>query len=180
MSRKTSGADLPNIDELDALLVRGETKIADDTGRSHIVFPSYRDLADRFGTSHTQIARYAKAHNCLERRRQIQSRARAKADEQVTQVLAEAMAFNRTERLKLIDRSLMQYAKALEQGRIRVDSVADLNTLLRLHEAMSARTDDVSEGEEVPTLERMQQAYERYIQAEQDVDESMSGMVHKH
>lgn len=65
------GDDVPAIDydRVEQILVYGE-EVAGGDGKTRRVFPTYRQLAARFGVAHSLIATFAKRNACLERRRQ--------------------------------------------------------------------------------------------------------------
>jgi hypothetical protein len=52
---------------IDKLLVSGEDVMGPDGARRHR-FPSFREIGGRFGVSHSLVAKYAREHNCVERR----------------------------------------------------------------------------------------------------------------
>lgn len=104
----------------------------DATGLAQVRYPSYRELGERFGIAHTQVARYAKAHNCLERRERIRQRAQVMADEQFATTLAERMTVGQDQLRGIVDGYLLQFGKAVAEGRVRCDNPADFDRLTRL------------------------------------------------
>ncbi len=67
--KKATGPAFPYY-EVDRLLVHGEA-IENKKGKgASIVYPSYREIADRYEVSHGLIANYARSYNCLNRRKQ--------------------------------------------------------------------------------------------------------------
>jgi hypothetical protein len=68
---KTEGPRFPP-DTVDRLLVEGE-EAPTTRGRVQRRFPSFRELAQRFGVAHSAIARYAEHHDCLGRRKRFLS-----------------------------------------------------------------------------------------------------------
>ncbi|RJS14234.1 AT hook motif domain protein [Corallococcus sp. H22C18031201] len=66
---KAEGPRFPP-DEVDRLLVEGE-EVPTTQGRVRRRFPSFRELAQRFGVAHSAIARYAEHHDCLGRRKHL-------------------------------------------------------------------------------------------------------------
>ena len=73
--RKSEGPRDP-YEELDRILVFGEVVPCEDGNGTTVVYPSYRELAERYGVSNSVIAEYAKTHNVQRRRREAQARAR--------------------------------------------------------------------------------------------------------
>ncbi|MCP3104219.1 AT hook motif domain protein, partial [Myxococcus sp. K15C18031901] len=66
---KAEGPRFPP-DEVDRLLVEGE-EVPTTRGLVRRRFPSFRELAERFGVAHSAIARYAEHHDCLGRRKRL-------------------------------------------------------------------------------------------------------------
>lgn len=66
---KAEGPRLPP-QEVDRLLVEGE-EVPTTRGRVKRRFPSFRELAERFGVAHSAVARYAQQHDCLGRRKRL-------------------------------------------------------------------------------------------------------------
>ncbi|MDC0714270.1 AT hook motif domain protein [Stigmatella sp. ncwal1] len=66
---KAEGPRFPP-DTVDRLLVEGE-EAPTTRGRVQRRFPSFRELAQRFGVAHSAIARYAEHHDCLGRRKRL-------------------------------------------------------------------------------------------------------------
>ena len=79
-------------EEVDRLLVFGEVVKCDDGESQTVVYPSYRDLAERYEVSTTLIAKYSKEHNCLRRREQAKARIQAQADQKLVELRATAVA----------------------------------------------------------------------------------------
>ncbi|WP_050989267.1 hypothetical protein [Corallococcus macrosporus] len=66
---KAEGPRFPS-DTVDRLLVEGE-EVTTPRGYVRRRFPSFRELAQRFGVAHSAIARYAEHHDCLGRRKRL-------------------------------------------------------------------------------------------------------------
>ncbi|WP_426749936.1 AT hook motif domain protein [Myxococcus sp. Y35] len=64
---KAEGPRFPT-ETVDRLLVEGE-EVTTPRGHVRRRFPSFRELAQRFGVAHSAIARYAEHHDCLGRRK---------------------------------------------------------------------------------------------------------------
>ena len=152
--------DLPNIDynELDRLLVFGEVVPvpAKNGGGTNIVFPSYRELATRFGVVVSTIGDYAKKHDCLKRRERAQLRTQARVEEKIVERRAEAIAVSKEEEIEIIDTYLAGFKVALSEGRVRYDSPADYNTMARLKEFLLGGADSRQETHGVLSLEQLQ------------------------
>lgn len=83
-------------------------------------YPSYRELAKRFGISHSLVAAYSSRHNCLRRREAASEKIRKVTDEKVIARRGTALAEAKERILAIIDRFLEEFGKALEEGRVRV------------------------------------------------------------
>jgi hypothetical protein len=160
--------DMPNIDynELDKLLVFGEVVPvpAENGGGTNVVFPSYRDLAERFGVVVSTIGDYAKKHDCLKRRERAKLRTQARVEEKLVERRAEAIAVSKEEEIEIIDSYLAGFKTALSEGRVRYDSPADYNTMARLKEFLLGGADSRQETHGVLSLEQLQV---RHRQAQQ-------------
>src|SRR5690606_1634038 len=121
-------------EEVDRLLVFGEVVTCDDGSSQTVTYPSYRDLAERFGVSTTLIAKYSKDHNCIRRREQAKARIQAQADQKLVELRATAVALSKDDELRIIDTYLAGFEKALAEGRVRFDNPGDFNTMVRLKE----------------------------------------------
>ena len=131
--------------DLDRLLVFGEFVTGEDGKSQMLVYPSYKNLAERFGVSRALIATYAKQHNCLRRREQAQGRIQAQTDQKLVELRATAAAFSKDDAIRLIDTYLAGFEKALADGRVRFDNPSDLNTMLRLKEFLMGGADSRQE-----------------------------------
>jgi len=67
-----------NYDELDRVLVFGEPG---KDGGPAVRYPTYRELALRYGVAVSVIGEYGRRHKCQKRRKYVASRIRARADE---------------------------------------------------------------------------------------------------
>ena len=120
-----------NWDEVDSLLVYGETIELED-GDNETRFPTHREIGERYGVSHSLISQYAKQHNCMLRRRQMEKRVRDMADVKLTEYRSETLAVHQDDLLRAVDKFLVQFEGAISEGRVRVDNPTDYNTMVRL------------------------------------------------
>jgi hypothetical protein len=79
--RKAEAPLIPH-EELDKLLVFGEAKVLEN-GATTTVYPTYRQLAERYGVAPSVIANYAKSRNCLKRRQQAATRVAVRTEEKL-------------------------------------------------------------------------------------------------
>ena len=138
--RKADGPRVP-YPQIDRLLVFGELVDPGDGKEPTVVFPSYRELARRFGVSHSVVADYAKRHDCLRRREEMQARILAKTDQKLIELRATAMAMSKDDTIRIIDSYLVGFEKALAEGRVRVDDPSDFDTMIGLREFLQGGPD---------------------------------------
>jgi hypothetical protein len=129
--KKSDGPRLPH-EQVDRLLVFGESENSCGGAEPRVRFPSYRALARRFGVSHSIIADYSKKHDCLRRRLRGHTRSSARVAEENVDVPAGTMG--RDDAIRIIDSYLLGFEKAITEGRVRMDSAAGFDTMLRLKE----------------------------------------------
>lgn len=138
-------ADAPIVpwDEVDRLLVFGEKVKDETTGREGASFPSYTELATRYGVSKSRIWQYAKRAKCLRRREESREREQARYEQKVVERRAEARALGTDDVVRIIDGYIEGFRKAVDDGKVRFDSPADLDRLVRLKELMLGNADSV-------------------------------------
>jgi hypothetical protein len=153
--RKSEGPRVP-YEELDRILVFGEVVPCEDGNGTTVVYPSYRELAERYGVSNSVIADYAKTHNVQRRRREGQARIQAKAENKLVELRASAIALSKDDELRIIDGYLSGFEKALGEGRVRFDNPADFNTMVRLKEFVMGNADSRQEIHAALSLESLQ------------------------
>jgi hypothetical protein len=78
--------------QVDKLLVFGEEKVCEKTGNTIIAYPSYRDIAQKYGVAHSLISKYSNRHNCLARRHDAEIRVRSQAAAKILERRVEALA----------------------------------------------------------------------------------------
>ncbi|MBN1632137.1 MAG: hypothetical protein JW990_20460 [Thermoleophilia bacterium] len=174
---KSDGPAIPH-DEVDHLLVHGEVVEEEDGVGTRVHYPSYRQLADRYGVAHSLIAKFAKEHNCLTRRKQAQKRVREMADVKLAEMRADDIAISRDDIIRCIDRYIAKFEEALKEGRVRCDNPSDYNTMIRLR--AFAMGDPDSRHEELGiTLEDMQRGHARLLEVEEQIrkNPAITGMA---
>ena len=172
-------ADPPRIDYqlLDKMLVFGEVVPTADGAGTSVVFPTYRDLAQRFGVVVSVIADYARTRNCQKRRAEAQARIEAKTDAKLVELRAESVAVAKADALNIIDRYLVEFGKAVQEGRVRADSVTDFNSMVRLKEFLSGGADSRQEVMGGITLEALQLRHREMLRVSDDATEAECGVV---
>lgn len=172
-------ADPPRVayHELDRILVMGE--VVDD-GQGHgpkTVYPSYRDLAARYGVSHSVIATYAKHHRCLERRESALRRVESRVEDKLIAARSASIADTQAKLVRSAEQFFESFDAAMKEGRVRCDSVTDFNTMARLRMYLDGGPDARSEVRTTISLEELQVRYERAMRAEAEATPAMRGIV---
>ena len=174
--RKVQGSRVP-YEELDRILVFGEVVEREDGESASVHFPSYRTLALRYGVSHSLIAHYSKKHDCLRRREEAKARVAAKADQQLVAMRANAIALSRDDAVRIIDSYLVNFEKAIAEGRVRFDNPGDFNTMLRLKEFILGGADSRQEIHESLSLEAIQARHRRMMSMVEATPAAVCGEV---
>ncbi len=177
----------PDLDQaaLDRLLVHGE-ETTTPGGEPARRFPSYRELAERFGISKSLVGRYAQQHGCVARRRAA-AEARQVAEALPAEPVADAapppapaatppdlarragdldgalrsaddgLSVERI--LRMAERWLDLLEESIDEGRLRPD-LADLERFIRVIKAAKEDADEragIPDG--MPTLDDLQRLY---------------------
>jgi hypothetical protein len=162
--RKTDGPKVP-YQQVDRILVFGELVDPGDGNEPTVVFPSYRELAKRFGVCHSVIADYAKKHDCMRRREQAQTRVEARTDEKLIELRASALAVSKDDTLRIIDAYIAGFEKAVADGRVRFENPTDFNTMVRLKEFIQGGADSRQEIHAALSLEDLQARHKKMLQS---------------
>jgi hypothetical protein len=163
--------------ELDRLLVHGEEVPVDGKpGLKAVRYPSYQELADRYGVSISVVGEYSTARNCLKRRAEAQARLDAQVDQKIIAMRAEAIALSRHERIGLVDRTILTFDDALKDGRVRCDTPADLNVLLRLREYLEGGADSRQQILGGITLELLQSKHREVLRMMEEASAAERGI----
>lgn len=177
-SVRPRGLDAPAfpIEELDRLLVFGEVVQFPD-GTKSVVYPSMRDLANRFGVSLAYIGTYAKHHNCARRREEAKARIAAKVDQKLVELRADAIAVSKDDAIRMIDNFLTNFERALAEGRVRFDNPNDFNTMLRLKEFVMGGADSRQEVHAMMSLESIQERHAKLMKVVQSATPAEKGVI---
>lgn len=160
---KIDGPRFPQ-QEVDRILVFGELVDPGDGTGPVVVYPSYRELAQRYDVSHSVIAEYARKHNCLRRREQAQARVEARTDEKLIELRATAVAVSKDDTLRIIDNYLLGFEKAIADGRVRFENPSDFNTMVRLKQFLEGGVDSRQEIHATLSLESLQARHKQMLQ----------------
>ena len=166
-------------DEVDRLLVFGEQVVSEDGKAIDTVYPTYQEIADRYGVAKSLIGSYARQANVQKRRERARLRLEARIEEKMIEAQAEAIALSKEDVLLLLDGFLAQFKQALEEGRVRHDSITDLNTVVRLKEFLMGGADSRKETHHHFSLELIQQRHREFQQGIVDVTPEMAGVQHE-
>jgi hypothetical protein len=169
-------APLISYEELDRLLVFGEVNVLEN-GATTTVYPSYRQLAERYGVAPSVIASYAKSHNCLRRREETTTRVAIRTEDKLIELRAEAIAVGEDRLVKMIDNFLLSFEKALEEGRVRSDNPTDVNTLARLKAFILGGADSRQEVRAILSLDSLQERYARMLRDQREATGDMAGVI---
>ena len=150
-------------EELDRILVFGEVVNCEDGESTTVHYPSYRDLARRYGVCNSVIARYSKKHNCLRRREQAKARIAVETDKKLVDLRSTAIAMSKDDELRIIDTYLAEFEMALADGRVRFDNPTDFNTMVRLKEFIQGGADSRQEIHAALSLEDIQARHRRML-----------------
>ena len=156
-------ADAPIVpwDEVDRLLVFGEVVKDAETGCETVKFPSLADLGARYGVSRNRVWQYASKHRCYQRREEARLKAQARFEEKVVEKVAEARALATADVVAVVDDYIRGFRRAVDEGKVRFDSPADLDRLVRLKELLAGNVDSRQELRGGLTLEAVQQRHQR-------------------
>lgn len=163
--------------EVDGLLVMGEKVTDEATGNGVVRFPSFAEVAERYGVSKSLVGKYAARHNCLKRREENRVREQIQFETEVVKKRAKARALSTDDAVRIIDDYLKRFEEALEEGRVRFDSAGDFNTMLRLKEFVQGRADSRQEIQGMLTLEEIQARHRRMRDDLDALDPGLSGAV---
>lgn len=171
--RKGEAPALP-VKELDRLLVFGEL-VETETGPT-VRYPSYAELGERFGVSSSLVAKYAQDHNCQKRRVECAARVEARTDQKLVEMRSGLAAKTKEDELRIIDGYIEGFEQALQDGRIRFDSPADFNSMVRLKQFVLGGADSRSEVTTNISLEEIQRRHRLQLNAVHVVPEEAFGV----
>lgn len=136
------------------IFVRGE--LHEGAEGPTTVYPSLRELAKRYGVSNQRIHQKISEENWIGQRDRFQQTVTHKTDERV----AEARAVATVDGLVVLDEWIDLFRKNLQEGRVRADSLQDLNTALRLRKFLEGEAESRHESKQVITLEQLERIHQ--------------------
>lgn len=155
--------DPVNWDAIEHLLVFGETY--EFNGRTLIRFPTHLDLAKRFNVDRSAVSRRARELKADERRASVQQRITTEVETIIVAEHAAAIVHGREQMIGICQDLISQFKEQVRLKKIRVDSVADFNTLIRLHEFLTGAPDQRGELSHVIKLEDLQERHRQAMAA---------------
>lgn len=159
---KCEGPKFPQ-EEVDRALVYGEIKPQPGGDGTNVVYPSYRQLAQRYGVTSSTISDFSKRRNCLKRRKEFQQRLRIKTEQKLIEYRSEKIALTKEDSLRIIDKWLSKFEESVEAGAMRFDNASDFNLMMRLREFLQGNADSRKEIQNRITLEEIQERHKRQL-----------------
>jgi hypothetical protein len=104
----------------------------------------------------------------------------AKTEEKLLEMRAEAIAFSKEDALATIDSFLLKFREAIGEGRVRADSPADFNMLLRLKEFILGGADSRAEIHAALSLEDLQARHRQMLKTAEENSDAERGLVGSH
>lgn len=118
-------------------------------------YATMAELAKRFRVDVALIGRRAKRYDWYRRREEF----RTQAGKEPSRIVAKARAYDIADELRIVNKVLEKCERAVDEDRMRVDQVADLDRLLRLRRFLSgeieSRTASVAVGMTLDQLREM-------------------------
>jgi len=127
----------------------------DQEGNFHRVYPTYRDLARKYGCSTARVAQRSKKGNWIARKQKAEALTQEEFAQLEDKAGAKAAALQKHDALALIDRYLEKFAAALEEKGAIKASIADLNTAMRLKAFLMGEADTRGEQKVVHTIDEL-------------------------
>lgn len=160
-------------DAIEKEYITGEVVRQLDDGSFERKFPSIRDLADKFGVHRSLIGYHSRRHNWPTRRQEF----RLQLQTEIQQLRAKARALSTQDGLAILDAYLEKFRAAVEDGHVRVDSITDFNTAMRLREFLQGGADSRSEVHGAITLDEMQARHHRLREELATLDPELAGVA---
>jgi hypothetical protein len=96
------------------LLVFGEVALNETTSRPEVRFPSYRELASRYGVSVSLIATYAAKHQCIKHRELLHAHVQGQPEHRLLEQGVAAPTMPIVEVIAILE----EYRRALQEGAV--------------------------------------------------------------
>lgn len=164
-------------DEVDRLLVHGEVITTNDGEGTTIHYPSYREVAERYGVAHSLIAQFSKTNQGVRRREQAKARVAAKSDEKLIELRATAVALSKDDELRIIDSYIAGFERALAVGEVRFADPGDFNAMVRLKAFVQGGADSRAEVQTSISLEWLQSRHQGMLRAAREISPEERGEI---
>jgi len=175
---RTRAQDEPvDTQAMDLWLVHGEAVPIDGTAGFTIVYPPRAEIARRLGIKASDVAAHARKHDCERRRKEVQARVHAKVDQKLVEVRAATIAETRERALQIIDDYIAAFHEALQDGRVRTDSVQDFNLMIRLRSFVEGGADQRAEVLASFSLDELRTSHRDYMRDERGDTPSRMGFI---
>lgn len=160
-------------DEIEKAYVCGEIVRQLDDGSFERNYPSIRELAKKFGVHRSLVGYHSRRHNWPSRRQDFRTQLRT----EIQQIRAKARALSTEDAVGILDAYLEKFRAAVDEGHVRVDSIADFNTAMRLKEFLLGGADSRQEIQGALTLEEMQARHRRLRDELAGLEPELAGVV---
>lgn len=160
-------------DEIEKAYVCGEVVRQLEDGSFERRYPSIRELAQKFGVHRSLVGYHSRRYNWPKQRKEYQEQLKA----EMRRVRAKARALSTEDGLAILDAYLERFREAVESGHVRVDSIADFNTAMRLREFLLGGADSRQEIQGALTLEEMQARHRRLREELAALEPELAGVV---
>lgn len=168
--RPRGGSKVPWL-EVEKLIVQGEEVVDPLTKQKSKRYPSYREIAKRYGVTHGSVAGQGVRRKWMQRREELQRI----ETERKTQQLVKAGALSIEDAISILDDWIRLFADDIKAKKVRTDSAADLNTLLRVRELLVGNVDSRAEVQGQFSLVALQESYAKYRHQVIDMTPELDG-----
>lgn len=135
---------------------------------------TYKDVARRFRCSHSLVAYHAKRRKWREKQHKFQDMQNA----EIRDALAKSRARTLGEGLAILDRWLTMFEQDLEAGKVRTDSISDLNTAMRLKAFIESQGSDGADNSTAEvTLDDLQRAHREQRRKSEAIEPGTTGVI---
>lgn len=128
-------------------------------GRTLVRYPTHGELAKRFNVHVSSIDQRSKRKKLSDRRASVQQRVSHEVEDIIVTEHAACIAHGRERMLSICDALIDQFEALVRAKKIRIDSVADFNTVMRLREFVSGGPDQRGQMDHVLKLEDIQERH---------------------
>jgi hypothetical protein len=146
-------------------------------GHEDVRYPSFMEIAIRFGVSKSLIGQFASKHNCLKRREENSAREQIQFEQELIKKRAQSRALTTEDELRIIDDYIRGFEQAVKEGRVRYDNPTDFNTMVRLKEFRLGHADSRQEVHNLISLDEIQARHKALQARMAGQDAALTGRV---